>query len=184
MQHNYNGPCLESTNPKAWPVEPGHGRVAATQQSNTWSQPFPKRLRRPTAGDGRPESGDGRYHLRPGTAGNAGGGEPGIGKTRTAQELAGYPGTLGVQVLWGRSHGAVLPYESGTRLKLLASLSGIWEGYKRHWPAGEKNAESYGDNLRGPQEIGGLLVVSTDSCFKVRPCTSQTQTVGGEKANT
>jgi predicted ATPase len=28
-------------------------------------------------------------------------GEPGIGKTRTAQELAAYAGTLGAQVLWG-----------------------------------------------------------------------------------
>ena len=31
-------------------------------------------------------------------------GEPGIGKTRTAQELAGYAETLGVQVLWGRCY--------------------------------------------------------------------------------
>ena len=31
-------------------------------------------------------------------------GEPGIGKTRTAQELAGYAQTLGVQVLWGRCY--------------------------------------------------------------------------------
>ena len=34
-------------------------------------------------------------------------GEPGIGKTRTAQELATYAGMRGAQVLWGRS------YESG-----------------------------------------------------------------------
>ena len=31
-------------------------------------------------------------------------GEPGIGKTRTAQELASYAETLGVQVLWGRCY--------------------------------------------------------------------------------
>ena len=31
-------------------------------------------------------------------------GEPGIGKTRTAQELAGYAERLGVQVLWGRCY--------------------------------------------------------------------------------
>ena len=31
-------------------------------------------------------------------------GEPGIGKTRTAQELAGYAETLGVQLLWGRCY--------------------------------------------------------------------------------
>ncbi len=31
-------------------------------------------------------------------------GEPGIGKTRTAQELACYAETLGVQVLWGRCY--------------------------------------------------------------------------------
>ena len=29
-------------------------------------------------------------------------GEPGIGKTRTAQELASHAETLGAQVLWGR----------------------------------------------------------------------------------
>ena len=29
-------------------------------------------------------------------------GEPGIGKTRAAQELASHAETLGVQVLWGR----------------------------------------------------------------------------------
>ncbi len=31
-------------------------------------------------------------------------GEPGIGKTRTAQELASYAESLGVQVLWGRCY--------------------------------------------------------------------------------
>ncbi len=31
-------------------------------------------------------------------------GEPGIGKTRSAQELAAYAETLGVQVLWGRCY--------------------------------------------------------------------------------
>ena len=31
-------------------------------------------------------------------------GEPGIGKTRTAQELATYAGLRGAQVLWGRSY--------------------------------------------------------------------------------
>ena len=31
-------------------------------------------------------------------------GEPGIGKTRTAQELAGHAETLGAQVLWGRCY--------------------------------------------------------------------------------
>ena len=31
-------------------------------------------------------------------------GEPGIGKTRTAQELASYAETRGVQVLWGRCY--------------------------------------------------------------------------------
>ncbi|MCI0857707.1 MAG: ATP-binding protein, partial [Chloroflexi bacterium] len=31
-------------------------------------------------------------------------GEPGIGKTRTAQELATYAGLRGCQVLWGRCH--------------------------------------------------------------------------------
>ncbi len=31
-------------------------------------------------------------------------GEPGIGKTRTAQELAAYAETQGVRVLWGRCH--------------------------------------------------------------------------------
>ncbi len=31
-------------------------------------------------------------------------GEPGIGKTRTAQELASHAETLGVQVLWGRCY--------------------------------------------------------------------------------
>ena len=31
-------------------------------------------------------------------------GEPGIGKTRTAQELASHAATLGVQVLWGRCY--------------------------------------------------------------------------------
>ena len=31
-------------------------------------------------------------------------GEPGIGKTRAAQELASYAETLGVQVLWGRCY--------------------------------------------------------------------------------
>ncbi|MFQ6030472.1 MAG: AAA family ATPase, partial [Dehalococcoidia bacterium] len=31
-------------------------------------------------------------------------GEPGIGKTRTAQELANYAETLGAQALWGRCH--------------------------------------------------------------------------------
>ena len=29
-------------------------------------------------------------------------GEPGIGKTRTAEELAAYAETQGVQILWGR----------------------------------------------------------------------------------
>ena len=33
-------------------------------------------------------------------------GEPGIGKTRTAQELAGYAGLRQMQVLWGRCHEA------------------------------------------------------------------------------
>ncbi|MSQ15521.1 MAG: hypothetical protein EXR50_06630 [Dehalococcoidia bacterium] len=39
-------------------------------------------------------------------------GEPGIGKTRTAQELATYAGLRGAQVLWGRSYEAqgVPPY--------------------------------------------------------------------------
>ena len=32
------------------------------------------------------------------------GGEPGIGKTRTAQELASYAETRGTQVLWGRCY--------------------------------------------------------------------------------
>ena len=31
-------------------------------------------------------------------------GEPGIGKTRTAQELAAHAETLGAQVLWGRCY--------------------------------------------------------------------------------
>ena len=31
-------------------------------------------------------------------------GEPGIGKTRTAQELASYAETRGIQVLWGRCY--------------------------------------------------------------------------------
>ena len=31
-------------------------------------------------------------------------GEPGIGKTRTAQELASYAATRGTQVLWGRCY--------------------------------------------------------------------------------
>ena len=31
-------------------------------------------------------------------------GEPGIGKTRTAQELASYAETRGTQVLWGRCY--------------------------------------------------------------------------------
>ncbi len=31
-------------------------------------------------------------------------GEPGIGKTRTAQELASHAETLGTQVLWGRCY--------------------------------------------------------------------------------
>ena len=31
-------------------------------------------------------------------------GEPGIGKTRTAQELASYAETCGTQVLWGRCY--------------------------------------------------------------------------------
>ena len=31
-------------------------------------------------------------------------GEPGIGKTRTAQELASHAETLGAQVLWGRCY--------------------------------------------------------------------------------
>ena len=31
-------------------------------------------------------------------------GEPGIGKTRTAQELAYHAGTLGAQVFWGRCY--------------------------------------------------------------------------------
>jgi len=31
-------------------------------------------------------------------------GEPGIGKTRTARELASYAGNLGAQVLWGRCY--------------------------------------------------------------------------------
>ena len=31
-------------------------------------------------------------------------GEPGIGKTRTAQELAAYAETRGTQVLWGRCY--------------------------------------------------------------------------------
>ncbi len=31
-------------------------------------------------------------------------GEPGIGKTRTAQELTSYAETSGAQVLWGRCH--------------------------------------------------------------------------------
>ncbi len=31
-------------------------------------------------------------------------GEPGIGKTRTAQELATYAGPQGAQVLWGRCY--------------------------------------------------------------------------------
>jgi MoxR-like ATPase len=31
-------------------------------------------------------------------------GEPGIGKTRTAQELAGRAEQYGAQVLWGRFH--------------------------------------------------------------------------------
>ena len=31
-------------------------------------------------------------------------GEPGIGKTRTAQELATYAGMRGAQVLWGRCY--------------------------------------------------------------------------------
>ncbi len=31
-------------------------------------------------------------------------GEPGIGKSRTAQELASYAETRGVQVLWGRCY--------------------------------------------------------------------------------
>ena len=31
-------------------------------------------------------------------------GEPGVGKTRTAQELASYAETRGTQVLWGRCY--------------------------------------------------------------------------------
>ena len=41
-------------------------------------------------------------------------GEPGIGKTRTAQELASYAETVGVQVLWGRC------YEEGGCVSLSA----------------------------------------------------------------
>ena len=41
-------------------------------------------------------------------------GEPGIGKTRTAQELSSYAETLNAQVLWGRC------YEEEGALPLLA----------------------------------------------------------------
>ena len=50
-------------------------------------------------------------------------GEPGIGKTRTAQELATYAGMRGAQVLWGRSYESValLPTGHGFRRFVLMS---------------------------------------------------------------
>ena len=76
-------------------------------------------------------------------------GEPGIGKSRTAQELASYAGLRGGQVLWGRSYEEqgmppywpwvqAIRYDSwpgrNPSLPRLISHSTIWTEYSEYCP--------------------------------------------------
>ena len=62
-------------------------------------------------------------------------GEPGIGKTRTVQELATYAGLRGVQALWGRSYEeqGSHPTGLGCRPYIPTSVSGNRSNSCRRW---------------------------------------------------
>ena len=79
-------------------------------------------------------------------------GEPGIGKTRTAQELASYAETRGIQVLWGRCYeeeGAP-PTGPGCNPSGPMFSSETPNGCSRRWaqapPTSQKSFPKYGVN--------------------------------------
>ncbi len=66
-------------------------------------------------------------------------GEPGIGKTRTAQELAGHAETRGAQVLWGWCYERRVHHPSGpgSSLSALISSSGTQSNSSLKWAQGQ-----------------------------------------------